>query len=571
MPTNLLLLVLVALVIANIALMLAVLLLPARRNPVPAEPDRAVPSGDPVDLAIQVAASQRDSPEARAGLSGAAYDRVVRIVSYVFIAGTAVTVALSGLYPATASAIFVLLTVAALFVLIVHDLLPSSVLGPGKFVLEGSAAISFVTILIALTGAAESPFFFGYYLIVAGAALVVRGSTTLIVAASTSLVYVLLVAASPGASTLTYEQLNRIIFNVLALALLSSLASVVAREQRRTRDAALRLSLFDPLTQLYNRAYFFAVMDREIQRAARTGRRFCLLMLDLDGLKPINDTFGHHFGDELLRNVADVIRDGTRVIDSTARYGGDEFVVLLPETDPTGAFVVAEKLRQGVNRIRIRSGDAQLGATVSIGVVAYPDDGDNGDQLMMSADAAMYESKRKGKNRVVGRSGRRQTVVSAEPVPSRPSQTETDLGGSAPPDQQGSPPAVVGRDAAASIERAAIPIFAEREPVPDAQPLPDDEPLPDDDPVADDEPVSDDEPVRVDDPALTLPAPLVIHSATDPAGPGRSARRFSVLRGDTEEQFDRALDGLISDTSKGVRRRTAAPAADSGDEPQGPA
>ena len=135
--------------------------------------------------------------------------------------------------------------------------------------------------------------------------------------------------------------------------LLAYVAMVIAREQRRTRDAAIRLSTVDPLTGLFNRTFFFAAIEREIARCARSGRGFCLLMMDLDELKAINDRLGHFHGDRVLRGVGEVIARGVRRIDTAARYGGDEFVVLLPETDPTGAFVLAEKIRIGVNAMPI--------------------------------------------------------------------------------------------------------------------------------------------------------------------------------------------------------------------------
>ena len=188
--------------------------------------------------------------------------------------------------------------------------------------------------------------------------------------------------------------------NVMALWLLSYLASVVAGEQRRTRDAALRLSLHDPLTRLFNRTFLFAVIEREIARAGRTNRRFSLLMLDLDGLKPINDRFGHYFGDRMLQAVAEAVRQGIRVIDTAARYGGDEFVVLLPETDTEGASVVAEKLRRSVAAIRLNAGTDVLSSTISIGVVAFPDDGRTADALTNRADQVMYGAKRAGRDRV---------------------------------------------------------------------------------------------------------------------------------------------------------------------------
>ncbi len=190
---------------------------------------------------------------------------------------------------------------------------------------------------------------------------------------------------------------------------------VIARAQRRTRDAAIRLSTVDSLTGLFNRSFFFAAMDREIARSARSGRGFCLLMMDLDELKGINDRLGHFYGDRVLRGVGEVITRGVRQIDTAARYGGDEFVVLLPETDPTGAFVLAEKIRLGVNAMAVELPGADRRPSLSIGVVSYPDDGRTADELIISADGAMYDSKRAGKDRVTGvpapRSGRSATPV----------------------------------------------------------------------------------------------------------------------------------------------------------------
>ena len=195
--------------------------------------------------------------------------------------------------------------------------------------------------------------------------------------------------------------------NLTAMILLAYVAMVIAREQRRSRDAAIRLSTIDPLTALFNRGFFFAALEREIARSARSGRGFCLLMMDLDELKAINDRLGHFHGDRVLRAVGEIVADGVRRIDTAARYGGDEFVVLLPETDPTGAYVVAEKIRLGVQDLELGFEDAAVRPSLSIGVVSYPDDGNTADELMISADGAMYRSKRAGKNRVTGVERRR--------------------------------------------------------------------------------------------------------------------------------------------------------------------
>ena len=329
------------------------------------------------------------------------YDRVVRIVSWVFILATTVIVAVTGLWEETQAAIFALLAAAGLFVLVIHDLLPPKSLGTAKFIVEGSVAITFATLLVLLTDAENSPFFFTFPLIVGGAALVVSPRVTFALAAIASLGYVFATAV-PGEGPVDPVTVAKVGINLTALVLLAYVATVIAREQRQARDAAVRLSTVDPLTGLFNRTFFFAAVDREIARSLRSNRGFCLLMMDLDELKMINDRYGHYFGDQVLRGVGEVIRSGVRKIDTAARYGGDEFVVLLPETDPTGAWVLAEKVRIGVTELKVSVAGTEVPASISVGVVNFPDDGQTSDALMISADQAMYASKRGGRNRVMG-------------------------------------------------------------------------------------------------------------------------------------------------------------------------
>ena len=331
------------------------------------------------------------------------YDRVVRIASWVFLLAVTTIVGVTGLWPDSQTAIFLLLALGGVFVLVIHDLLPATALGPAKFVLEGSVAITVATVLVALTGGATSPFFFVYPLIVGGAALVVSPPVTLGLAITAAIGYLLAVMLGSPRDALTNSiTVATVGINLTAMVLLAYIAMVIAREQRSTRDAAIRLSTIDPLTSLFNRGFFFAALEREIARSARSGRGFCLLMMDLDELKAINDRLGHFHGDRVLAAVGQVVSDGVRRIDTAARYGGDEFVVLLPETDPTGAFVLAEKIRIGVNDLDLNLPEEAVRPSLSVGVVSFPDDGQTADELMISADRAMYTSKRAGKNRVTG-------------------------------------------------------------------------------------------------------------------------------------------------------------------------
>jgi diguanylate cyclase (GGDEF)-like protein len=392
--------VLLVAVVVNLVVMGAVLLPPMFGRRRPLSLGRQIDEGD-VAIAIAAVHGDRSDLTEPDGVPIGAYDRVVRIVSWGFILATGTIVAVSGLWSETQPAIFALLATAGLFVLVVHDVLPASALGGTKFIVEGSVAITFATLLVILTGGKDSPFFFTFPLIVGGAALVVPPRVTFALAAVASLGYVFAVS-SASSGPVPPAVVAQVGINLTALVLLAYVAMIIALEQRRARDAAIRLSTIDPLTGLFNRTYFFTAVDREIARSARSNRGFCLLMMDLDELKAINDRHGHYFGDRVLSGVGEVIRSGVRKIDTAARYGGDEFVVLLPETDPTGAYVLAEKVRIDVTELGIPVSGRLIEASISVGVVSYPDDGRTSDELLISADQAMYASKRGGKNRVMG-------------------------------------------------------------------------------------------------------------------------------------------------------------------------
>lgn len=357
------------------------------------------------------------------GVPIAAYDRVVRIAGWAWILSTGILVLASSLWTDRQDAILAILGIAGLFVLVAHDLLPAGALGRAKYLVEGAVSIVFVTLIVLLTGGAASPFFFAFVLVVVGAALVVPPAVTvaLVVLAAASYVVAIAVDLAPGG--LDVGAIAVVGVNLVSLILLAYVAMVVAREQRRTRQAAIRLSTTDALTGLANRAYLIAAVEREIERGTRYGRSFCLLMADLDNLKAVNDSYGHRAGDRVLAGVADVIRDGVRRIDTAARLGGDEYVVLLPETDPAGAFVVAEKIRQGVAAMRMAERNGPVAVSVSIGLVAWPDDGKTLDQLVEAVDEAMYAAKQRGKNRIGGpyaRAGEMTPVIlAASPVNGR--------------------------------------------------------------------------------------------------------------------------------------------------------
>ena len=163
-------------------------------------------------------------------------------------------------------------------------------------------------------------------------------------------------------------------------------------------DSCELASLTDHLTGLANRRRFERQLEREVARTARYMRPFCLLMIDIDRFKQVNDMFGHSAGDETLRRLGVVLQAGTRGIDLAARIGGEEFAVIMPETDFKSGFEVAERLRLSIKAMGI----PEVGhITASFGVAEFPSSASDTDGLISIADAALYEAKRGGRDRVL--------------------------------------------------------------------------------------------------------------------------------------------------------------------------
>lgn len=179
--------------------------------------------------------------------------------------------------------------------------------------------------------------------------------------------------------------------------------AAVAIENAQLFEQAYYLSVTDPLTELTNRRHFFDVFRLEFERAHRYNRTLSVMMIDIDHFKNINDTFGHTVGDLALREIATRIKKTVRTIDIVARFGGEEFIVLMPETSLDEACQVAERVRHSVSNIPIENEAGPVLTTLSIGVAEIHEQSMNMDQLIKCADQALYEAKAAGRDRVVGR------------------------------------------------------------------------------------------------------------------------------------------------------------------------
>lgn len=201
-------------------------------------------------------------------------------------------------------------------------------------------------------------------------------------------------------------------------AILESEVESATTELRAANEVLQELAVRDGLTGLYNHRYFQECMTTEVSRAGRHDRELSLLFLDVDHFKNFNDSVGHPAGDALLKQLARILLNTGRtedvsirgrLSDVAARYGGEEFVIILPETDPAGAMVRAQRIRECIADYPFLNREIQPGGklTVSVGVSSYPQDGRTKEELIESADQALLEAKRTGRNKVLAASGRK--------------------------------------------------------------------------------------------------------------------------------------------------------------------
>ena len=187
---------------------------------------------------------------------------------------------------------------------------------------------------------------------------------------------------------------------------LSILAEQLALEVKKVNlyEKVQELAITDGLTGIYVRRHFLERLNEEMPRARRHKLKLSMLMIDLDHFKQCNDTYGHLVGDIVLRDIAKIMKEHIRQVDLLGRYGGEELVIALPDTDKNSAASVADRIRQSVERYKFKAYDETITMTISAGVATYPEDGDDVAVLIDRADQALYKAKAEGRNRVISSS-----------------------------------------------------------------------------------------------------------------------------------------------------------------------
>jgi diguanylate cyclase (GGDEF)-like protein len=254
----------------------------------------------------------------------------------------------------------------------------------------------FIVAVCWCTGKLTSPFMSLIYLVLMAAALTQGRRITYLMAGLAITSYVLLASAD-------VREINYYLTHILQLfpyMLIAHLGAMLADETESARREVERLSLTDDVTGLNNMRNFFMLADVQEKLAKRYARKFVVCMLDADGLKKINDQFGHQAGTELIRQMASIITSNIRTSDICARYGGDEFVIMFNETSKIEVASAVERIISDMAAGTFPYEGNLLTSTLSAGLAGYPEDGLNVKTVIAKADKALYVSKRTGKNRL---------------------------------------------------------------------------------------------------------------------------------------------------------------------------
>ncbi len=268
-----------------------------------------------------------------------------------------------------------------------------------KIAIETWVMIGFITWVLAYTGGADSPLEDLYILVIIVSALTLGKLATLLQMALITACYIWLGQPHESGNMLSLPFGTRLLAQISPMLLVAYITTMLSADIRSAYGHMKVLSETDELTGVLNMRAFATLSDRVFHQAERYARPFSVLMIDSDSLKSVNDAHGHEMGNRLLRVTVECIRGQLRQTDLVARYGGDEFVVLLPETPSSGAVGVADRIRKSMEATALASHGQTIHATVSIGIAGYPNHGADFESILEKADRAMYASKSGGKNR----------------------------------------------------------------------------------------------------------------------------------------------------------------------------
>ncbi len=269
-----------------------------------------------------------------------------------------------------------------------------------KLAVETWLMIAFISLAIWHTGMVESPLLNLYLLVIIACAITLGKAMTLLEVMLIAVCYLFMSYVTFADAIFSPETFTLLMAKFSPFMLVAYVTSMLAHDILTAKQRISILSQIDELTGLLNLRAFNLMLDKEIAKTVRGSQPFAVLMIDVDGLKGINDRCGHSAGSRLLQGVAAAIHSSIRSADVLARYGGDEFVILLANTGATAARIAAGRIRTAVQDASLEYKGELIQTTVSVGIACFPEDVSRAEEVLDKADQALYKSKRSGRNRV---------------------------------------------------------------------------------------------------------------------------------------------------------------------------
>jgi len=337
----------------------------------------------------------------RAELHG--FRRTVAEMQWLLVVLVILCMKLPGMVVANSESLLITMGLFSAFICFVHYIWRSHGGTRWKLALNTWAMIVFITAVVWQTGALTSPLLPLYFLVVILSATTLGMLTTMLETTLITVCYLLLAASGSGGLQQGFESFNPVdlpgpVIQLFLLWFVAYFVSLISWESEKAKEKIRQLSRTDQLTGLWNMKMLLIFMQREHLRSQRMKRPFAVMIIDADDLKIVNDTYGHDAGTMLIVHIAETMRSRLRGSDMLARFGGDEFVALLPETGCQGAFKVAEEMRRTISDSALSYEGVPINIQVSIGIACFPRHGQGLAQIMKNADKALYWSKHHGKN-----------------------------------------------------------------------------------------------------------------------------------------------------------------------------
>jgi diguanylate cyclase (GGDEF)-like protein len=269
-----------------------------------------------------------------------------------------------------------------------------------KLAVETWAMITFISIVLSFTGMVESPLLNLYLLVIIACAITLGKVMTLLEVMLIACCYLYLGYQSYSTGLFVAETFTMLMAKFSPFMLVAYVTSMLASDILHAKQRITQLSKTDDLTGLLNMRAFNSILENEIARVMRYAQPFTVIMVDVDGLKYVNDRHGHSAGSRLIKTIGHSISESIRSTDILARYGGDEFVILMTHTSTEHARMAAERIRTAIHNTSFDMKGNRISTTASVGIASFPESVEDPEEVLEKADIALYKSKQSGRNRV---------------------------------------------------------------------------------------------------------------------------------------------------------------------------